>query len=72
MTQLLPCLSDEVGGCCSLFRLRCIRRAIDFPTGVDAVASRKNSMRMLTGARKINVLELLNNLQRLKKIEYAG
>ena len=51
---------------------RCIRRAIDLPTRVDAVASRKNSMRMLTGARKINVLELLNNLQRLKKIEYGG
>ena len=55
-----------------MFRLRCIRRAIDFPTKMDAVPSRKNSMRMLTGARKINVLELLNNLQRLKKIEYAG
>lgn len=72
MTQLLPCLSDAVGGCCSLFRLRCIRRAIDVPTKMDAVPSRKNSMRMLTGARKINVLELSNNLQRLKKIEYGG
>jgi hypothetical protein len=62
MTQLLPCLSDAVGGCRSLFRLRCIRRAIDVPTRVDAVPSRKNSMRMLTSARKINVLELSNSL----------
>jgi hypothetical protein len=72
MTQLLPRLSDAIGGRCSLFRLRCTRRAIDFPTRVDAVPSRKNSTRILTGVRKINVLELLNNLQRLKKIEYAG
>lgn len=59
MTQLLPCLADAVGGCCSLFRLRCIRRAIDVPTRVDAVPSRKNSMRVLTGAMIVFDIEFV-------------